>query len=88
MSNTIKEVLERYMGGSDCFTVHPETDVYHPNGHVNKEVDQALAEIKRIIEECEPGVWTDQEGTEDLEWKGYVQGVTDYHQNLLKELEG
>lgn len=54
MAKTIKGVLEQYIGKSECGIVHPETDVYHPNGHTNHKIDQALADIKRIIEEAKP----------------------------------
>ena len=43
--------------------------------------------IKELVEEAKPGTWVDPEDTDDLEWQGYVKGVSDFEQNLLKALE-
>ena len=43
--------------------------------------------IKELVAEAKPGTWVDPENTDDLEWQGYVLGVIDYEQNLLKALE-
>lgn len=48
---------------------------------------QALTSlIKELVEEAKPGTWVDPEDTDDLEWQGYVKGVSDFEQNLLKAL--
>ena len=43
--------------------------------------------IKELVDEAKPGTWVDPEDTDDLEWQGYVKGVSDFEQNLLKALE-
>jgi hypothetical protein len=43
--------------------------------------------IKELVAEAKPGTWVDPEDTDDLEWQGYVRGVSDFEQNLLKALE-
>ena len=49
---------------------------------------QALTSlIKELVAEAKPGTWVDPEDTDDLEWQGYVNGVNDFEQNLLKALE-
>ena len=56
-----------------------------------KPFDDAVAAItsliKELVEEAKPGTWVDPEDTDDLEWQGYVKGVSDFEQNLLKALE-
>lgn len=52
------------------------------------EAKQALISlIKELVAEAKPGTWVDPEDTDDLEWRGYVSGVDEFEQNLLKELE-
>ena len=43
--------------------------------------------IKELVAEAKPGTWVDPEDTDDLEWQGYVSGVDDFEQSLLKALE-
>ena len=52
------------------------------------EAKQAITSLtKELVAEAKPGTWVDPEDTDDLEWQGYVKGVSDFEQNLLKELE-
>ena len=51
-------------------------------------VDTSLKEIEAIIGQAEPGTWVDPDGTDDLEWQGYVKGVQDYKDNLRQALYG
>ena len=43
--------------------------------------------IKELVAEARPGTWVDPEDTDDLKWQGYVSGVNEFEQNLLKALE-
>ena len=56
--------------------------------YTKPEAKQAITSlIKELVEEAKPGTWVDPEDTDDLEWQGYVKGVSDFEQNLLKALE-
>ena len=53
-----------------------------------RKAKQALTSlIKELVAEAKPGTWVDPEDTDDLEWRGYVEGVEHFEQNLLKALE-
>jgi hypothetical protein len=43
--------------------------------------------FKEMCEEAAPGTHTDITGTKDPEWRGYVQGVSDYKAKLATILE-
>ena len=52
------------------------------------EAKQAITSLtKELVAEAKPGTWVDHEDTDDLEWRGYVSGVSDFEHNLLKGLE-
>ena len=60
----------------------------HPQPHLKKQAKQAIISlIKELVAEAKPGTWVDPEDTDDLEWQGYVSGVDDFEQSLLKALE-
>lgn len=74
---TLREILEELALGTKTFRmgclIHPETDVYHPNGHeVTKivvDLDQAESQIKAWIEENVIG--------EDEKFTGYNIGYAE-----------
>ena len=67
----------------------------HPDGYDNysysmneNQAKQAFTSLmKELVAEAKPGTWVDPEDTDDLEWRGYVEGVEHFEQNLLKALE-
>ena len=56
---------------------------------VDKKTKQALTSlIKELVAEAKPGTWVDPDDTDELmRWQGYVDGIIDFEQNLLKQLE-
>ena len=65
----------------------PEETIFMMNKY-GKEAKQAFTSLtKELVAEAKPGTWVDPEDTDDLEWQGYVKGVNDFEQNLLKALE-
>lgn len=83
MSNTIKEAL--------VYLHHSHRDDIDGTDGCRASIDQALAEIKRIIEEAKPEKRQTTVST-DSYVRAFRDGFNDsadyYHNNLLKALEG
>ena len=57
-------------------------------GEPQEKAKQAITSlIKELVTEAKPGTWVDPEDTDDPEWQGYISGINEFEQNLLKALE-
>ena len=65
----------------DFFTIGTERHI--------SELRQALTSLtKGLVAEAKPETWADPDDTDELmRWQGYVDGIIDFEQNLLKALE-
>lgn len=77
MSKTIREVLEK------LYRISATTEAYNNLGEYKfNGLDDALADISRLLEEAKPRIWRNTELRLDDEWVGYVNGVENYTANL------
>lgn len=72
-------------GWLDCKSGSEDT---HPRSDLTSSAKQAITSlIKELVAEAEPGTWVEPKNTDDPEWQGYVSGINEFEQNLLKALE-
>ena len=85
-SETLKQPLK--CENESCPTLY-RVKRFGNDWYIDKSTSkQAITSLfKELVAEAEPGTWVDPEDTDDLEWWGYVSGVNDFEQNLLKALE-
>lgn len=85
MTNTLDEIL--------LATLRAMSEDIEAFGYIDSkdylpEKRQAILQwVADEVKKSEPGTWTDIEGTDDPEWRGYVKGVQDYKNNLLAILK-
>lgn len=90
MADTIKELIKAvYIAGvsSGAGKELSQEEIIHRKKalDLNPIMPEALAEIKRIIEEAKPGY---EIGEPRAFIDGYNSAIDEYHNNLLRVLEG
>lgn len=85
MADTIKEVLTELSGDSFDASINNQED--YAQVLINVEAE-ALADIKRIIEEAKPTRVLSVDPENSRRARAYQMAIDDYHDNLVKALEG
>ena len=92
----LDEILDKvFMAGlgiaaaEDIAPEHHDTAILNTQKHYTSAAKQALTSLmKELVAEAKPETWYDPDDTDELmRWQGYVDGTTDFENNLLKALE-